>query len=148
MNIQQILGLIQEDGAGWLFTMFIVMTGIQIAPIKVGPWSQVFNWIGEQITKPFKKSLTELKTSIDEVSTKLDKHLEEEERQKVDGVRKEIISLGSRIRRGEEVSDEELNRGAEKCDWYENYIENTGIKNGVATASIKAIRTRLEESYE
>ena len=60
MNMGEILGW---SGG----TLLLLMTFVQIAPIKVNPWSALFSAIGRRINKEVLDEITELKKNMKEI---------------------------------------------------------------------------------
>ncbi len=114
--------------------LVLILSLVQVSPIKINPWSAIFSWIGSKLNK----SMIE---RLDKLEDKLDEHVIESVNEKIDNVRYEIISSASRLHRDEELTSENINRLMSKCDWYEKYCDENKIPNGVAVESIETIRS-------
>lgn len=117
-------------GAGILV---ILMTLIQIAPIKVNPWDKILTWIGNHMNADIVKR-------VDVIEAKLDEHIKESSDEMIRKVRADILSFGNTCMNGRPHTKEEFEFVISECDQYEKYIEKTQSKNGVATATIAEIR--------
>ena len=83
MSIQEII----TNGGG---VLVIVMTLVQIAPIKISPWS----WLAKAIGKAM---------GLDRIEKKLDAHIEMDDRRTADGHRARILHFNNELRRIREV---------------------------------------------
>ena len=117
-------------GAGILV---ILMTLIQIAPIKFNPWDKILTWIGNHMNPDIVKR-------VDVIEAKLDEHIKESSDEMIRKVRADILSFGNTCMNGRPHTKEEFEFVISECDQYEKYIEKTQSKNGVATATIAEIR--------
>ena len=117
-------------GAGILV---ILMTLIQIAPIKLNPWDKILTWIGNHMNADIVKR-------VDVIEAKLDEHIKESSDEMIRKVRADILSFGNTCMNGRPHTKEEFEFVISECDQYEKYIEKTQSKNGVATATIAEIR--------
>lgn len=121
-------------GAGILV---ILMTLIQIAPIKFNPWDKILTWIGNHMNADIVKR-------VDVIEAKLDEHIKESSDEMIRKVRADILSFGNSCMNGYLHTKEEFEFVISECDQYEKYIEKTKSKNGVATATIAEIRRLYE----
>ena len=117
-------------GAGILV---ILMTLIQIAPIKFNPWDKILTWIGNHMNADIVKR-------VDVIEAKLDEHIKESSDERIRKVRADILSFGNSCMNGRKHTKEEFEFVISECDQYEKYIEKTKSKNGVATTAISEIR--------
>ena len=117
-------------GAGILF---ILMTIVQIAPIKLNPWDKMLTWLGNHMNADIVKR-------VDVIEAKLDEHIKESSDERIRKVRADILSFGNSCMNGRSHTKEEFEFVISECDQYERYIESTQSKNGVATVTISEIR--------
>ena len=122
-------------GAGILF---ILMTLIQIAPIKLNPWDKILTWLGNHMNADIVKR-------VDVIEAKLDEHIKESSDERIRKVRADILDFGNACMNGRPHTKEEFEFVISECDQYEKHIEKTGCKNGVATATIQEIRRLYEK---
>lgn len=112
------------------FSLIGTVTIIQIAPIKINPWTRLFamvkKWIG----------ITELEGKI----TNLTKDLLDE---KVNNKRWNILAFGNSCRQGRTHTKEEWDHVLSELSWYEVYCEKHHIANGV----IEQMAFYLREEY-
>ena len=81
---------------------------------------------------------------VDVIEGKLDEHIKESSDEMIRKVRADILSFGNSCMNGHRHTKEEFEFVISECDQYENYIEKTKSKNGVATATIAEIRRLYE----
>lgn len=133
MIIQDIINLIRQDGFSWLIIVAIVFSMIQIIPIKINPWTIIFNWLGKQFNSG-------VNARLDTIEKSLTAHIEESTERDLRTIRISILNFGTSCMRSEKHTKEEFDFIVTECDKYEKYCEENNIKNGVATATIKQIR--------
>lgn len=136
--------------------LLLVMTVLQIAPIKINPWSWLaerlggfFGWLAKRIGKAING---EVITELGEIKRKL-ADLEERDRSqdlarsedKALDARRRILQFADEIRRKVRHSEEHFNNVFEDIKYYKTYCrEHTDFENDKARISIKII----EDTYE
>lgn len=147
MSLKQIIDIVTNDPANWLIIVVILMSLIQVAPLKLNPWTAIFKWISGIINKPILAKIDELNKRIDEVNNKindiekdLDDHIVASDRESLQRVRSSILSFGSSVISGRNYHKEQFDFIISECDKYERYCKEKEIVNGVADATIKEIR--------
>ena len=86
MSIQEIL----TGGGG---VLLILLTLVQISPIKLNPWSALAKTVGRAINADVAKELSEIKE-------KLDGHVTMDDRRNADGHRTRILHFNNELLRG------------------------------------------------
>ena len=137
----------------WLFVLSIVL---QIAPIKINPWSwlgkligRFFGWLGKRVGKAINGDvITELEEIKDRL-TVLEKHDEQQDatraRDKALDARRRILRFADECRRKDKHSEEHFNNVFEDIKYYTSYCrDHEDFANDKARLSIK----RIEEVYE
>ena len=69
-------------------TIGVVASIVEVAPIKINPWSRIFNWIAEAIVGDLKKEFFEFK--------------KDSEAKTADRMRWDILSFANSCRRGQD----------------------------------------------
>lgn len=127
MNIQQILG----GGGG---AVLILMTLIQIAPVKVNPWSWLARTIGKAIN-------ADVSVRLSEIEKKLDGHIDMDDKRTADGHRAQILHFNNELLRPINHTKEEFIEVLAKIDAYEKYCEaHPDYPNNRAVLAIENIR--------
>lgn len=136
--------------------LVILFTLLQIAPIKVNPWSwlgklvgRFFGWLGKRIGKTINgeviSELGEIKNRLSE----LEKHDERQDAERAEDkaldARRRILQFADEIRRKVRHSEEHFNNVFEDIKYYKTYCDDhKSFENDRARISIKII----EETYE
>lgn len=119
-------------------SIVILMTIIQIAPIKINPWDFLLGWIGDRLNSHIIKK-------VDKLDAKLTEHVEESRDSSIKRKRARILQFVEDGMGGKCYTKETFDFMITECDEYEEYIEKCGRKNGVIEASIKEIRRRYSD---
>lgn len=134
----------------------VIFTLLQIAPVKINPWSWLakriggfFGWLAKRIGKAING---EVITELGEIKRKL-ADLEERDRSqdlarsedKALDTRRRILQFADEIRRKVRHSEEHFNNVFEDIKYYKTYCrEHADFENDKARISIKII----EDTYE
>ena len=125
MTIQEIAG-----GGGCL--LLALMTIVQIAPIKINPWS----WLAEAIGRAINA----------EVIKKLDAHITMDDRRTADGHRARILHFNNELLRDIGHTQEEFFEVLAEIDAYEKYCrEHQEYPNNRAVLAIENIQEVYKE---
>lgn len=107
------------------------VTIIQIAPIKINPWSWLFAWIGEAMLGDFKKEMISFKA--------------DQENKNANDMRWAIINFANSCRRGEAHSKDAWRHIINQISEYNKYTEEHGIINGVIDAESEYLHQLYKE---
>lgn len=111
--------------------LFGSITLIQIAPIKINPWSRLFKWIGEQINGELRKDFSELKKDFEETNA--------------ENMRWNILDFANSCRNKTLHSKDEWQHVISQLKKYETYTEKKGIANGVIEEDGEYLRELYHE---
>lgn len=103
MSVQEIL-----TGGGGL--LLVLMTLIQVAPVKINPWS----WLAKAIGKAM---------GIEAIEKKLDAHIDMDDRRTADGHRARILHFNNELLRNIGHTKEEFIEALTEIDAYEKYCD-------------------------
>lgn len=132
MGILQIL----SGGGGAILAL---MTLIQIAPVKVNPWSWAARSIGRAINADVSKRLTD-------IEAKLDGHIDMDDKRTADGHRAQILHFNNELLRPIDHTKEEFIEVLAKIDAYEKYCDvHPDYPNNRAVLAIENIREVYKE---
>lgn len=127
MTLQQIL---TEGGAA----LVIVLTLVQIAPIKVDPWSRIAKMIGKAING-------EVIEKVDKLGGDLQSLRDESEEREAITCRTRILRFGDEIIHGAEHTKEHFDQILADIDYYEDYCgAHPKFRNNKAVATIERIK--------
>ena len=126
MSIQEII----TNGGGVLVA---VMTLVQIAPVKINPWS----WLARAIGKAM---------GLDRIEKKLDAHILMDDRRTADGHRARILHFNNELLRDIDHTKEEFTEVLLEIDEYEKHCDkHPEYPNNRAVLAIENIREVYKE---
>lgn len=132
MSLQQIL---YTTGGGVL----LLLTLIQIAPIKVDPWTAIFRAIGRAFNAEMMKELRD-------VRSKLDEHIKTDDERNADEHRARILRFNNELIREIPHTKEEFIDVLADIDYYEAYCrDHQDYKNNRAVHAIANIGRSYDE---
>lgn len=135
MSLQQIL---YTTGGGVL----LLLTLIQIAPIKVDPWTAIFRAIGRAFNAEMLKELRD-------VRSKLDEHIKADDERNADEHRTRILRFNNELIREIPHTKEEFVDVLADIDYYEAYCrDHPNYKNNRAVHAIANIGRCYDERLE
>ena len=127
-----ILEIMQYCGEGGIL-LFILLTLVEIAPIKINP----IGWLGKRLnsetikqTEEFRKDMT---AKVAQINNKLDEHIAED-------YRNNILIVQDKLLRGRKFTREEWNKALSSCQQYEKYIEDNHLKNDQVNEAMSFIK--------
>lgn len=144
----------------WGVIVFLTSIGIEIFPkIKWNPWSSLIKWIGSKFNDKIDAKIDALNKSMDSkiqsVDEKVDKlqsdlsaHVLESENKNLQDIRRDILNFCNACMIGQCHTKEQFDFVIHQCDYYETYIHDHDIKNGVIEAAIKEIRRLYEKCIQ
>ena len=132
MSILEILA----SGGG---VILLLMTMVQIAPVKINPW----RWVGRMIGRAITGEVSERLTGIEK---KLDGHIDMDDRRTADGHRAQILHFNNELLRPIRHTKEEFIEVLAKIDAYEKYCDShPDYPNNRAVLAIENIREIYRE---
>lgn len=139
MSVHEIYVMAKEHGTILLTVVLILMSIIQIAPIKINPWTKFGKWLGRIFTG-------DIADKVDNIEEKLDQHIRESDERDLRQRRESILDFASAIAADKRrYSKEQYEQMLHECDDYLMYCERKKFKNAVAEESIGLIRDRYSE---
>lgn len=132
------LEMLKEIGVYGGGGLAILLTLIQIAPIKLNPWSWLARTIGRAINGEVLKEVASLRADVKQ-------NKEDDDEQWVSLSRSHILRFGDELLHGVAHSQEHFDQILSDISKYEQYCEkHPNYKNGKAKATIKLIN----ETYQ
>lgn len=142
MNIKDIL----LQGGGLLA---IVLTFIQIAPIKVNPWTALAAWIGRAFSAEMLKEIESVKEDVKTTRQVLDEHIRMDDERNADSHRQRILQFNNELLRDIPHTKEDFIEILSVIDFYEDYCEkHPEYKNNRAVHAIAHIGKVYDERLE
>lgn len=127
-----IVGAKDEISIG-VIIVIVLMSLVEVSKIKINPWSWLLGLIGKKLNSGIDKK-------VSEIEAKLDKHIADDETEKLETKRRDILDFANACMNGRRHTQEQFNFVIKKCDEYELYIEKNHIKNGEISSAISEIR--------
>ena len=122
--------------------LVVLLTLVQIAPVKVNPWSAIAKAVGRAVNADVAKELCEIKK-------KLDDHVTMDDRRTADGHRTRILHFNNELLRSIDHTEEEFNEVLAEIDAYEEYCEeHPEYPNNRAVLAIENIRSNYKERLQ
>lgn len=148
MNLQEIM-----VGGGCLV---VFMTLVQIAPLKINPWSairKVFATIGRALGKALNGAVIEKLDKMEEAQAEtrrlLDEHIRVDDERNADLHRTYILRFNMELRRGIQHTDEDFNEILYNIKCYEQYCkDHPEYQNNRAVHAIKHIENVYDERMD
>ena len=132
MTIAQIL----TSGGG---ALLILLTLIQIAPIKINPWTALARAIGRAINK-------DVLTKLDETRKILDEHIKTDDARNADLHRSKILQFNNELLRDIPHTREDFIEILAEIDFYEKYCDtHPEYENNRATHAVANIKRVYDE---
>lgn len=126
---------------GW-GVLVILMTLIQISPIKLNPWS----WIGRSIGRAINGEVLE---KVEALSKDVKLNKEDDDEQWASLSRTHILRFGDEILHGVSHSKEHFNQISLDISKYEQYCEKHPLyRNNIAKATIKQIKKTYQKCLD
>ena len=113
MSIQELL-----TGGGGL--LVLALTVIQVAPVKINPWSAIAKAIGRAVN-------AEVLAELERTRIKLDNHIKTDDERAADMHRARILQFNNELIRNIPHTREEFIEILAEIDGYENFARGTRI---------------------
>lgn len=142
MNIQEIL----LGGSG---AVLVLLSIVEISPIKINPWTRLAKWLGRAINADVIKELETVKTNQTETRNRLEEHINTNEKQEADNCRARILRFNNELIRGIPHTKEEFVEALKDIDDYKRYCrEHKDYENERAVHAIANIGRVYDERLE
>lgn len=142
MTIQQIM-----TGTGGV--LFLILTLVQIAPIKINPWSKLAKAIGKAINGEVLGKVDALSKDVQEIKKRQKENEENIAKRDAELCRTRILRFADELRRNIDHSEEFFDQTLDDITVYENYCdEHRGYKNNKAKAAIEKIQKTYQQCLD
>ncbi len=142
MSLQEIL-----CGGGGV--LVILLSIIEVSPIKVNPWSRLAKWLGKAINADVIKELETVKATQEETRERLESHINTNEKREADNCRARILRFNNELIREIPHTKEEFVEVLKDIDDYERYCrEHKDYANGRAVHAIANIGRVYDQRLE
>ena len=125
MTINEIWEFLRGLDLGWTGAgILLLLSLIQISPVKLDPWDRIFAWVGGKLNGNLQKQVREIWINMH---------------------RQAILQFARECRAGQEHSEEEWNHVLNVADEYEQYCQKNNVINGVVKQDTLYIRQLYQE---
>lgn len=128
METQQVIEWIGDHIVAVLVTLSVF---IQIAPIKINPWSSLIKWVGKMLNGNLQQQVIELSNTIDE--------------NEKDRIRWQVLDFANSCRNGRRHTKDEFQHIITLNDKYAELLKRTNDKNGYFDEEYKYIKELFRE---
>lgn len=133
--------------------LLLLMTIIQIAPIKVNPWSTLARGLGKAINTGIMQQIKDLETEcqktnahVKSLEDTLETHMANMDMKNTISVRIRILRFGDEILQGVHHSKDSFDQVLEDITTYEHYCESHPcFKNNMTQLTVRRIKEVYEE---
>ena len=142
MNIQEIIW----GGGG---ALIVLLSIVEISPIKINPWTALAKWLGRAINADVMREIEVLKASQNKTQERLEDHISANEQREADNSRARILRFNNELLREIPHTKEEFVEALKDIDDYTRYCEeHPKYKNERATHAIKNISRVYDERLQ
>lgn len=130
-------------------SLSVLATVIQLAPVKINPWSAIAKSLGRAINADVLKELEEVRKHQKETQEKMDNHIQTDDKRDADLHRSRILQFNTELLRDIKHTREDFIEALAEIDEYENYCkEHPKYENNRATHAISNIKRVYDERLE
>ena len=117
---------------GWaVVIIFLLLSFIQISPIRLNPWDRIFAWIGRRVNGEVKEEIKDLKKEIRDLW--------------INNHRQSILTFARECRAEIYHSAEEWSHILNICEEYEQFCEKNEVTNGVVRENTLYVRQLYQQ---
>lgn len=135
MTLKEIFDNLSINHSFWAI---LVLTLVQIAPIKINPWTALLKWIDKIINEEIYKKIDSIKDEVGGLKRDF-------ENTKSKDMRWNILDFANSCRNGRLHDKEEWEHVIDQLREYEEYIEEKNLTNGVIEEDAKYLRELYRE---
>lgn len=142
LDFKELIGLIKENWGTIVAVLGLFGVGVEMTPfIKINPISWIMSKLGRMLNAELLKEVASLKTEFHD-------HLREEDEEKINNIRKEIVDFSLSCQRGEHHTRDEFDRIFERVQKYHELLEKYKKENGKIDIEVKYIGKVYTECLE
>lgn len=116
----------------------VILTSIEISPLKFNPWSSLFRWIWNKASEKTTKQLSEISKEVAGVKDAM------HEMQAMH-MRFNIQNFADNLRQGLRRTNRQFMLTLSHIDYYEHYCEENKLENGLVEADIEYIKAKYKQ---
>ena len=139
----------QEILLGGSGILIVLLSIVEISPIKFNPWSLLAKWLGRAINAALLEEIKTVKTMQEETGKRLEDHIVTNEKREADNCRARILRFNNELLREIPHTKEEFIEVLKDIDEYERYCrDHKDYANGRAVHAIANIGRVYDERLE
>ena len=133
MNLNEpIIKMTAGEVAGWgLIALVLLLSIVQISPLKLNPWDSIFGWVGKKVNGKMQKQLEALQKQVNDLW--------------INAHRQSILTFAQECRADFHHDAEEWNHILAVVDEYEQYCFRNTVSNGVVKADTQYIHDLYQQ---
>jgi len=133
---------LQEIAAGGGGLLLVLMTLVQVAPVKINPWTALGKAVGRVVNG-------DVLDKLDGVEKRLEGHIRMDDERNADWHRARILQFNTELLRAHKHTEEDFNEILYNIDCYERYCEDhPDYQNNRAVHAIWNIKRVYDERLE
>lgn len=141
MTLQEMAMQLLNSDKFWVAFLCVILTLVEITPIKINPWSWIAKKIGSAFNGEIMKEIGHLKQELTSVKSDITDIREEAKEREATNRRTRILEFGDEILHGVDYSKEHYDNVLMDISAYETYCyEHKHYINHVAKATIQNIK--------
>lgn len=149
MTFQEIVTSLAGNGGFWAAVVVILLTLIEVTPIKINPWSWIAKKIGSAFNGEVMKEMKHLKEELKSVKKDVSDIREEAKEREATNRRTRILEFGDEILHETDYSKEHWDNVLMDISSYENYCDDhPHYMNHVAKATIQHIKDMYQKHLQ
>lgn len=126
--------------------VLLLLTLVQIAPVKVNPWSSILGWLGKQINSDLLQKLEAVKQDVKTVKSEVDTIRDENRAVHAKDCRARILRFADEIYLGTPHSQEHFKQIMGDITHYTRYCDDhPEFENQIAVVAIAQIKGSYAE---
>lgn len=131
---------LQEILTGGGVSLVVLMTLVQIAPVKINPWSAIAKGIGHALNTDVMEQLKAVRSEQEKTRAALDEHIRVDDERNADEHRYKILRFNTELLRDGKHTQEDFIEVLAEIDAYEEYCQtHADYKNNRAAHAIANI---------
>ena len=131
---------LKEIVAGSGGVVLVLLTLLQVAPVKINPWSAIARWIGRALNSEVLKELADVRSTQQVTAKKLDDHIAADEVRHANRLRERILQFNNELLRNIPHTREDFIEILAVIDAYNSYCRtHEDYQNTRAIHAIKNI---------
>lgn len=150
MKLAELLKMFNTDFGTLSFIAFILFTIVEVAPIKLNPWSKLIKWFSTIANENLMNKMDSLEEKMNEMdhrfSGEITKINNKMEIQDIMNVRIRILRFGNEVKNKVKHTEEHFYEILQDIDTYELYCDShKNFKNNRCDATIKIIKETYDD---